>query len=239
MDFLYPSFHYSHTSKCNVESRMEEAAVPWSRIAAFVRQHTHDVRNGLNSLDLETSFLQELVTDNEAAASADRVRKQVRGLAQQLRTLSMMVQEPSPLAAKTPAKALLKIWREKQAAMTGAPEVRWQDQLADEEVDVDVEIMATVFHELLANAKAFSPGEVLEISARSHGGRVIFELREPKKAAVDTRNWGQPFSTPRHDHYGLGLWSARRLLKSCGAELTQEYVPTEACLMTQIVLPMM
>ena len=43
--------------------------IKWPRLAAFMRQHTHDVRNGLNSLDLETSFLEEFVNDDEGRAS--------------------------------------------------------------------------------------------------------------------------------------------------------------------------
>ncbi|WP_395747887.1 hypothetical protein [Prosthecobacter sp.] len=216
---------------------MDESVIAWSRVAAFVRQHTHDVRNGLNSLDLEASFLQELVPDGEAGTSVARVRKQVRGLAQHLRTLSMIVQEPSPAIGKTPARSLMKIWREKHASITGAPEVTWDDHLGDEQVDVDVEFIATVFNELLLNAMAFSRGAVLKISARSEGGRVIFELKEPKKEPVETGAWGQPFSAMRHDHYGLGLWSAKRLLKACNASFTQEYLPAESCLLSQIILP--
>ena len=132
-----------------VAFRMDETTIPWSRAAAFVRQHTHDVRNGLNSLDLEMEYLSELVpAEGEAADSVKRVRKQLRAVTQQLRTLSTLFQEPSAVAAKLPARVLLKIWREKHAALTAAPEVRWTDELGEEQVSVDVEMMATVFREL-------------------------------------------------------------------------------------------
>lgn len=218
---------------------MDEAVIPWSRVAAFVRQYTHDIRNGLNSLDLEASFLQDLVPDGEAGTSAARMRKQVRELAQQLRTLSTIVQEPSPIIGKLPAKSLMKIWREKHASISDAPEVIWHDQLGAEQVDVDVDVefMAAAFNELLLNAMAFSPGAVLKISARSENGRVIFEMKEPKKEPVETLSWGQPFAALRHDHYGLGLWSAKRLLKTCNASFIQDYLPAESCLLTQIILP--
>ena len=65
-----------------------EPQIPWARIVAFVRQHTHDVRNGLNCLDLETSLLRELITDDEGRQSVDRVRSQVRSMANEMRSLA-------------------------------------------------------------------------------------------------------------------------------------------------------
>jgi hypothetical protein len=216
---------------------MDETTIPWSRVAAFVRQHTHDVRNGLNSLELETAYLQELVTDSEAVESVGRVRKQLRTVAQQLRTLSASFQDPAPLAANLPARALLKIWREKLAALPQGPEVQWVDELGEEEVSVDVEMMAAAFRELLMNAAVYTPGTPLTISARTTGGEVVFELREPKTAAVDTGTWGQPLNSSRRDHYGLGLWTVRQMMASCGIAFTQRYAAAENCLISRIVLP--
>ncbi|MDZ4403973.1 MAG: hypothetical protein U1A53_14965 [Prosthecobacter sp.] len=210
--------------------------IPWTRVAEFVRQHTHDVRNGLNSLDLETALLNELVADGEATASVGRIRKQLRSLALQLRALSALFQDPQPVAAPIPARVLLQIWREKHAALQDVLEVWWVDELGDERVSVDVEMMAAVFRELLTNAAEFSTGDPVAVTARAKGGEVIFELREPKKEALDTSAWGQPFSSTRRGGYGLGLWTARRMMQANGATLVQRYVPEDSCLMTQIIL---
>ena len=43
-----------------METLMNEPQIPWARIVAFVRQHTHDVRNGLNCLDLEKDEARQL-----------------------------------------------------------------------------------------------------------------------------------------------------------------------------------
>jgi hypothetical protein len=53
-----------------------EPDIPWELIAGFVRQFTHEVRNGLNSLDLEAALMQELAADDEAHACAARARQQ-------------------------------------------------------------------------------------------------------------------------------------------------------------------
>lgn len=211
--------------------------IPHARVAAFVRQHTHDVRNGLNSLDLETALLSELVSDAEASTTVERLRKQLRGVAGQLRSLSALFQEPQPMAAPLAAKELLLIWREQHTALASTPEVEWSDELADEKVDVDAEMMAGVFRELLANAAAFREGAPAQVRAWREGKEVVFELREPKTLALDTAGWGQPFSTTRRGGYGLGLWAARRRAEANGATFTQRYSPDDSALVTRIALP--
>ena len=228
--------HFTPHVDNNMNSTPE---IPWKRVAGFVRQHTHDVRNGLNSLDLETTLLNELVTDGEATASVERMQKQLRALALQLRSLAALFQDPQVVAAPIAARVLLQIWREKHAALQDVLEVQWVDELGDEIVNVDVSMMATVFRELLTNATDFSMGDPVRVTARAANGEVVFELREPKTEVLDTSTWGQPLSTTRRGGYGLGLWTARRMMQANGASLLQRYVPEEACLLSQIILPLL
>ena len=211
-----------------------EPDIPWTRFVAFVRQYTHDVRNGLNCLDLETALLKDSVIDDEGRASVERVRKQLHSLAGQLRSLSSLFQTPEPIAAPIAARELVLIWQDKHAAIPDAPEVRWVDELGDEKVNVDVEMIANVFSELLLNAAAFSQGETLAAAARVKGGRVVFELREPKKEPLDPTAWGEPFCSTRRGRHGLGLWAARRRVEANGGTLTMRYVPGENALLSQI-----
>jgi signal transduction histidine kinase len=102
-----------------------------------------------------------------------------------------------------------------------------------------VEMIARVFRELLTNAAAYSKGAPLTITARAADGTVVFELKEPKKEALDTSSWGQPLFTTRRGGYGLGLWTARRMLQANGATLLQRYTPEDAALTTQIILPVL
>ncbi len=213
-----------------------EPAIPWARVAAFVRQHTHDVRNGLNSVDLETGILEEFVTEEEGRESLQRLRRQIRTLAEHLRTLAGNFQDPVPVTVPIAARQLFLLWREKHAGLPRAPEVQWADELGDERVRVDVEMMGTVFRELLINAVAFSAHEMVKASARAHAGSVIFELEEPKKGELDPSAWGEPFSTTRRDGYGLGLWTAQRLLEAMGAKFVQRYVREKSVLTTQVIL---
>lgn len=220
-----------------VVSRMDEVLVPWERIAAFVRQHTHDVRNHLNSLDLEATLLQEVVPQGEASEGVDRIRRQLRSLAQDMRTLSVQFQTSQPLTGPMPAKVLGTIWREKHGALPGAPEVRWMDELGDEQVKVDVEMMATVFRELLMNAATFSKGVPTTITMRAENQDVILELSEPKTGPLDPTTWTEPFTSTRHGSRGLGLWTVRRLVEANLGTFEQRHLPDQGVLLTRISLP--
>ena len=214
-----------------------ESEIPWERFAAFVRQHTHDVRNGLNSLDLEMALLHELVAEGEGRACIDRVRSQVRALGGQMRSLSALFQEPKPSAAPLAAQEVFHIWNEQQAGLPAPLEVKWVNELGEEQVSVDAGMIATVFRELLANAAAFSEGSTVTASARRAGGDVLFELSEPKRSALDTTAWGRPLATKRRGGYGLGLWSVRRLLDANHARFAQAYLPDEGVLLSRISFP--
>jgi signal transduction histidine kinase len=214
-----------------------EPTISLERVSAFIRQHTHDVRNGLNSLDLETSLLQELIADPEAVACVDRVRRQIRSLAEQMRSLSGLFQIPRPVAAPIAARELLMIWREKHTALAGAPAVYWVDGLGDEMVVADVEMLAWVFRELLMNAASFSEGELLTVIAAPTDDGARFELREPKSASMDPAGWEEPFSSTRRGGYGLGLWAVKRYVEANHGTITRRFLPEADCLSTQILLP--
>lgn len=62
--------------------------VPWPRIVTFVRQLSHDVRNGLNALDLESAFIAELNTDPEIAEELVKLRAMVGGATTTLHSVS-------------------------------------------------------------------------------------------------------------------------------------------------------
>lgn len=213
-----------------------EPEISWDLLAKFMRQHTHDVRNGLNSLDLEAAYLREIVTDDEARASAVRVREQVRVLADQLRSMSALFQIPQCYIAPLAASELMLIWREQYNAMPNRPVVEWVSEVGEEKVNVDAGMMATIFQELLLNAYSFRDGEPAVASVRSSGGSVTFEIREPKTKLLDLSQWGKRvFETTKRGGYGLGLWTVTRLCEAMGATLT--HGNENGSLVTRITLP--
>ena len=220
-----------------MKSMDAESEIPWERIAGFVRQLTHELRNGLNSLDLEAALMQELATDDEAHACAARTRQQVRKLADQLRSLSALLQKPQPYTMNMPSRELFSNWRQQHEGLSCAPEVQWVEELGDEKISADEAMMTTVFRELLSNAAAFLEGRPLTITARRDKDAVTFEFREPKTAELDPVDWDRAFFTARRGHYGLGLWSVRRLVEANGGKITRRFLEKESALVTSLSLP--
>ncbi len=220
---------------CNMPLASEPV---WSHFAQFIRQHTHDVRNDLNGLDLEAALLAELVPDGEAAEGVARMRAQIRRVAADLRALAGKFADPQPTRALYEARELFLIWQDQLAALDPAPTVQWSDTLAAEQVNVDATALANVFRELLANAQAFGTGAPLFATARVEDRHIVFELREPKEAPVETANWGRaPFATVRHGHYGLGLWEAQRVIAASGGDVQQRFAPDTMELITTLLFP--
>ena len=211
--------------------------IPVERVASFVRQHTHDVRNGLNGLDLEAALLLEIVSDEEARAGVQRMRAQVRGLAEQLRTLGARFQELHSHRAQLPAQELIAILRDQHAGLANAPEVEWSEKVSGAAVNVDPMMLAEIFRELWSNAIAFPPSGRIRVSSHRTNGEVVIELAEPKNAPLDPSSWGEvPFSGTRRGAYGLGLWTVRRLAEASGLRITREY-SSSGELVTRLHLP--
>ena len=207
-------------------------------LAKFIRQHTHDVCNDLNGLDLEASLLAELAPGGEAGESVARIHGQIRRLAADLRGLSSKFVEPKPVRALYAARELFLIWQDQPAALDPAPVVQWSDALGAEQVDVDAAALADVLRELLANAQAFGTGAPLLAASRVEDGKVAFELREPKDSPVETAGWGNaPFAAMRHGHYGLGLWEAQRTITASGGEVRRHFAKDTMELITTLLFP--
>lgn len=219
---------------------MSESSISPTRVAAFIRQYTHDVRNTINCMDLEMELMQDLITEPEAVTSMNRIREQLRAMEVQMRSLSAAFHEPRPTPDIIHARVLLQIWREKHAELSDAAQIQWSDKLGDEQVEVDVEMVAAAFSELLNNTTAHSEGSAGPLSAHAEAkaGLVVFHLKEPKKTAVNPVGWTQPFSATSRGHYGLGLWAAKRKLEANGARFSQRWDEKESALITEIGLPL-
>lgn len=219
---------------------MSESSISPTRVAAFIRQYTHDVRNTINCMDLEMELMQDVMTEPEAVTSMNRIREQLRSLEVQMRSLSAAFHEPRPTPDVIHARVLLQIWREKHAEQPESAQIQWSDNLGDEQVEVDVEMVAGTFSELLTNASTHAEGSagVLSAYAGVRDGQIVFQLKEPKKVAVSPTGWAQPFSSASRGHYGLGLWAAKRKLEANGARFSQRWDEKESALITEIGLPL-
>jgi hypothetical protein len=212
--------------------------IAWSRVAGFVRQHTHDLRNDLNGLDLEAALLSDLTNETEVRESVARLRGEIRRIATSLRALSSKFADPRPNPLRLPAAELFLIWQDQWRELPARPEVEWTGTLDREQVNADPVAVGAALRELLTNAQAFGTGSPLHAGARAEGGRVIFTLREPKAEAVDPAHWGRsPFISTQRSGYGLGLCNALAAIEASGGELVWRFDAPAMELVTTISFP--
>ena len=223
------------------------AAVPFERVAAMVRQLTHDVRNGFNAMELQAAYVAELLRDPEDVADAAGEVKRLRGMiadnANSLRRLSARFHVAPPNPIRYPANLFVEDFRARLAKTLPdfAPQVAWTQDLAGEAVSVDVEMILAALGEIFQNAAHFQePGERVSAHAAVQAGRFQIELHEHHTALpAPPATWGrEPFVSTRPGGHGLGLFHARRLLAAHGGGVEFTHDAVSAQLTTRVFLPL-
>src|SRR5882724_10616079 len=111
-----------------------EVVVPFERVAGMVRHLTHDVRNGLNTLDLQAALLQELVTDSEVSAEVKRLRGMIQSTTRSLQSFSttFWLGEAHPVTYS--AKIFVEDFRTRLATVLPGQtsEIAWTEKLGEE-----------------------------------------------------------------------------------------------------------
>ncbi len=219
-------------------------SVPWTKIAAFARQHVHDLRNVVNSLELESSLLADSLppeATEDASESVRMIRAQITRLEEQLRTIAgKFVLEPKPQPMSVAGDELLVCWREQSVKIKPAPAVEWGDPAdgAGTTLSLDLNEVLVALRELLENAVAFGTSGPCRASVSQRDGQLILELREPKPAPVDPAGWGlEPFSSSRRQRHGLGLWQAKRAIAANGGTMAQSWDAAPGELVTLVSFP--
>jgi K+-sensing histidine kinase KdpD len=241
-------FGLENPSNCAVmagnssEVTTDSTNIPWSDMVRFVRQLSHDLRNDLNAIELQSAYIGELTQDQELTNEIRRLREVVSGLNATLQSLSRAVGEVTPNVITYPASEFVAAMRtqiERNFAKEHR-EITWDVQLQQEVLNVDPQLFQEVFVELFANAFQHDRGKgPLVARARITDGRFLFTLHEPKAVfSSDTRNWGrEPFRNVRQRHYGLGLNRVRAIIEAHGGELQVQYDPKAATLLSTVALP--
>lgn len=214
--------------------------VPWSRVTAFVRQHTHDVRNHLNGIDLEAALLRELITDPEALEGVARLRQQVRDTAAGLRALSNRLADPVPRPGAITAAELFEIWQEQCATIRDPPcAVHWESKLNGHNLHLDAALVSAALLELVQNAFHFHEApRAIACSGGEREAAVEFVVREGKSTPPDFSRWGQaPLESTRRGAMGLGLWTVQRVISATGGQIERQFDNQEGALVTVVRLP--
>lgn len=214
--------------------------IPLERVGKFVRQLTHDVRNGLSAIDLETAFITEIAADEEVLAELHKLREMIADTAKMLRRTSQyfhpMAVHPIPWPAAT---VLQEFWKTAEAEFPEEP-MELENRFTTETVEIDLQQTTTALLAVIRNALQFRRGELpVKIVGTLWNGRPSVEVRQ---ARLETENplppseWGlQPLLTTRPGGYGLELYQARQIMAAQGGGLDIEINGEE--IVTRLTLP--
>jgi K+-sensing histidine kinase KdpD len=217
-------------------------SVPWNDAVRFIRQLSHDLRNDLNAIELQSAYIVELENNKEFKNEIKRLREMISGLASTLQRLSRAVGEVRPTLIPYQAADFMQDLREKidRDFPKESREISWDIQLGDAMLNVDPQFFEEAFTELFANAFRHDRGQgPLVASAKIDDKGFLFTLHEPKaRFDLPTQNWGrEPLRKMRQRHYGLGLNRVRAIVEAHGGELNAQYDPKVSALITTLRLP--
>src|SRR5213596_1982479 len=223
------------------EDRPDVSNVAWSDVVHFIRQLSHDLRNHLNAIELQSAYISELERDDEIKGEIKRLREMISGLTSTLQSLSNAVSAVKPNLISYPATDFMEDLREKinRDSSGETVEINWNVQLGDAMLSVDPQLLQETFIELFANAFRHDRGKgVLVATAKIDNNRFLFALEEPKgRFDLPTGNWGrEPLRKISQGHYGLGLNRVRAIVEAHGGELHAHYDSNVSALITTLCL---
>src|SRR5438034_11686324 len=74
----------------------ESPSVAWTDLVKFVRQLSHDIRNNLNAVELQSAYLAELAQDAELKNEIHRLREMTSELGANLQRLTAGLSQVNP-----------------------------------------------------------------------------------------------------------------------------------------------
>jgi len=224
------------------EDRTHALNVAWSDIVRFIRQLSHDLRNHLNAIELQSAYISELEREDELKSEVKRLREMVSRLTSALQSISKAVSGVKPNLIPYRAADLLEDLRKKidhDFSGEGAA-ITWNIQDGDAMLNVDPQLLQEAFTELFTNAFRHNRDKNTLIAiARMDKNRLLFTLQEPKSGFdLPTESWGrEPLRKVSQGHYGLGLNRVRAIVEVHGGEINAHYDPNASALITTLALP--
>ncbi len=217
-------------------------SIPWIDTVRFIRQLSHDLRNHLNAIELQSAYINELNGDEELKSEIKRLREMISGLTSALQKLSIGLGDIRPNLISYRVSDFVEDLRKKIAHEfpNNSHEITWDVEAGDAALNIDPEFLQQAFIELFANAFRHGRGEgALVVAARTEKDRFLFTLREPKtRFELSTANWGrEPLREISQGHYGLGLNRVRVILEAHGGNMDAQYDSKSSMLVTTVTLP--
>lgn len=225
------------------QDRNNPLSIPWSDTVRFIRQLSHDLRNHLNAIELQATYVNELEENPNLKSEIKRLREMISRLTSTLQKLSRELSDVKPELICYRASDFADDLRKKiaQEFPDTSNEIVWNVEPDDGTLDIDPQMLQEAFIELFANAFQHDRGEGdLVVTARIDKNRFIFTLDEPKtRFELSTENWGrEPLCNIGHGHYGVGLNRVRVIIEAHSGEMHARYDSQTARLITTLTLPL-
>ncbi len=136
------------------EDRTDDLNVAWIDVVRFIRQLSHDLRNHLNAIELQSAYISELEREDELKSEIKRLREMISGLTSALQSLSKAVSGVKPNLIPYRAVDLVEDLRKKiDHDFSGqSAAITWNIQVGDAMLNVDPQLLQEAFTELFANA---------------------------------------------------------------------------------------
>ena len=220
----------------------EPPSVAWPNMVKFVRQLSHDIRNNLNAVELQSAYLAELALDPEMKNEVQRLREMVSEVGRNLQGLTSGLSQANPTPISYPAADFIEDLKQKLAKdfADNATKVTWDVQLKDATLQIDPQLGQQAFFELFNNAFQHERN-VKSITAKAYidNDHFVFELHEPKaRFELSTENWGhEPLQNVSQGHYAIGLHRVRSIAKAHDGDLRAEYDRKTSTLVTTVTFP--
>jgi hypothetical protein len=217
------------------------ASLPWPAFMRVLRRLSHNLRNYVNTAELEAAFAQEITDDPEVLASLTRLRRSLGKVTDECEHLLTRVADPMAELIELSADELFQAVRQESERRLGSavPIVwEWLDG-ASASLYVDPKLMCRIMRELLDNAARHRLPADRPIRVRAEAKKTTFELEiiEPKSAAPEMDTWGtQPFTSTEPGRYGLGTWAVGRWASATGATLDRWFDEEQSALVTRLTL---
>ena len=161
------------------QNRNNSLSVPWSDTVRFIRQLTHDLRNHLNAIELQATYINELEENPNLRSEIKRLREMISRLTSALQKLSRSLGDVKPNLIAYRASDFVDDLRKKiaQEFPDSSNEIVWNVQPNEGVLDVDPQMLQHAFIELFANAFQHDRGAG---SAPKRGNRARHRLGFPK-----------------------------------------------------------
>lgn len=221
----------------------ESLTVAWSDLVRFVRQLSHDIRNNLNAVELQSAYIAELTEEPELKSEVKRLREMASEIGTNLQRLTAALGQITPTFISYNAADFVEDLKQKLAKdfPDDFQKVVWDVQVGNAVLNADPQLLEQAFVELFTNAFRHERNvKSIKAKVSIENDRFVFALQEPKaRFELSTDKWGhEPLRNVNQGRYGLGLNRMRIILETHDGNLEARFDRASSVLATTITLPL-